>query len=62
MHEVLEIIPPALPFGLDDKIFYDCTEDCEENCECSKNPQSFNDFKKRIEDISGVNPELMGKF
>lgn len=59
--EIEKILPPMLPFNFEDKIFKSCTEDCEDSCECSKNPYSMNDWIKSLTDISGVNPELMGR-
>jgi len=55
--EILQIIPPNTPFSLEEKIFYSCDEDGEPIGE----PYSYNDFIKKIEDISGVNPEFLGK-
>lgn len=42
---IKEILPAPLPFGLDDKIFYSCREECEEGGECSKKPYSMNERK-----------------
>lgn len=53
------IIPPPLPFGLDDKIFRHCTCEDDEECECKF--YSINDFKKQIEDISGIKNMFLKK-
>lgn len=34
---IKEILPAPLPFGLDDKIFYSCREECEEGVNVLKN-------------------------
>lgn len=54
--EILPIIPPSLPFGLDDKIFHHINEDSDEEY---REPYSLNDFSQSIKDIAGVNPELL---
>ena len=55
--EILQIIPPNPPFLLDDKVFQ-CSDDAGDS---TGKPYSYNDFIKQIEDIAGVNPELLGK-
>ena len=52
-----EIQPGSLPFSLDDKIFQ-CTD--PETGDVIGEPYSYNDFMQSIEDLSGVNEELMG--
>jgi hypothetical protein len=55
--EIEKIIPPALPFDVDDKIFIPTDwETGDPNGE----PYSYNDWIKQINDISGVSPELLG--
>jgi hypothetical protein len=52
------IIPVALPFSPDDKIFHHTDEETGENI---GDPYSYNDFLQSIIDISGVNEELLGR-
>jgi len=54
--EIEKIIPPPLPYALDDKIFNYTDE--EENI--ISDPYSYNDWIQKIKDISGVNEELLG--
>lgn len=54
--KILGIIPPALPYGLDDKVFR--TVDDEGNI---GEPFSYNDQLKLLDQMSGINEELMGK-
>ncbi len=51
-----EITPPHLPFSLDEKVFQVYDEDGEPIGQ----PHSYNDFIKQINNISGVNPDLLG--
>lgn len=55
--EIEKIIPPQLPFGMDDKIF--SYVDLETG-EVIGEPYSQNDWIKMIKDISGVNSDLLG--
>lgn len=57
MNDILPLTPPPLPFALDDKIFYTTDEEGEPIGE----PWSFNDWKKELDDISGINEDLLGK-
>lgn len=57
MNEIKEIIPLPLPFDLDDKIF--CHIDHETGEILGEN-YSYNDWMRRIQDISGINDELLG--
>ncbi len=57
LSEILEIIPCALPFGLDDKIFYNIDEEGNPIGE----PYSYNDSVQLINSISGVNNDLCGE-
>jgi hypothetical protein len=54
-NEIQKIIPPPLPFSLDEKIFV-VTD--EETGEAIGEPYSYNDFIQTIKDISGINPDL----
>ncbi len=54
--EPLEVLP--LPFNQDDKIFFPIDQ---ETGEIIGDPYSFNDFIQKINDISGINEELLGK-
>lgn len=55
--EILEVIPPKLPFGLDDKIFKRCL--CEDDCGCPL--ASYNDMINFCYRASGVSEELLGR-
>ena len=55
--EIIQINPPNLPFSCDAKIF-NTTDD---EGEIIGEPYSYNDFIKEIEDIWGVNEDLLGK-
>lgn len=55
MDDLEPITPPDLPFGLDDKIFYN-----NNHGNPVGKPYSYNDFLQELENISGVNPELLG--
>lgn len=55
--EIEKILPPKLPFDMDDKIF---TPVDPETGEVKGEPYSQNDWLKMIKDISGVNPDLLG--
>ncbi len=57
LDEILPIEPIPLPFELDAKIF----QASDENGEPIGELYSYNDFIKKIVDISGVNPEFLGK-
>ena len=57
MDEIQEIIPPALPFSLDKKIFQ-CTD--PETGEIIGEKYSYNDWLQEIKNISGVNEDLLG--
>ncbi len=55
-NEILSIIPPPLPFSLNEKLFQSC--DDEGNPIGEK--YSYNDFILEIENISGINEDLLG--
>ena len=55
--EIERIIPPELPFKLDEKIFTIYYDDEEQIGEA----YSYNDLLKLQNDISGINEELLGK-
>ena len=55
--EIQKIIPPNFPYGLDDKIFLSM----DENGALIGEPFSYNDLLKRLENISGINEEFLGK-
>lgn len=54
--EIEPIIPLPLPFSLDEKVFQD--RDDEGNI--LGEPYSMNDALKFLENISGINEDLMG--
>lgn len=58
MNEILEIIPAPLPFKTSDKIFHNHDEEGNP----IGDPYSFDDEIKFLNDISGVNEELLGKY
>ncbi len=57
MDEIIPIIPPPIPFKLDEKIFQYVDDEGNQIGE----PYSYNDWIKQIEAISGVNEELLGR-
>jgi len=56
MDYIKKLPPPALPYNLDDKIFYRTDEEGNQIGE----PYSYNDWLKMLKDISGVDKELLG--
>ena len=60
MSEEIElIIPPMLPFGENDKIFYNTDE---ETGDPIGEPYSYNDSVINLRNISGINEELLGAY
>lgn len=57
MNEIEPITPLPLPFSMDEKIFVPTDE---EGNRIGEN-YSYNDWLKEIDNISGINEELMGK-
>lgn len=58
--DIRKINPIPLPFDINDKIFRNCDEECEDNC--NVHPlTSMQDFYDELKNISGVNQELLGE-
>ena len=55
--ELMKITPMPIPFNEDDKIFLSTDEDGNIIGE----PFSYNDFIKKINDLCGVEEDLLGK-
>lgn len=55
--DIEPIIPPKLPYELDEKIFYPTNDEGEIIGE----PYSYNDWVNKIKMISGVNEDLLGE-
>ncbi len=55
--EIEQITPPNFPYLMEEKIF---TPTDEEGNAIGEN-YSYNDWLKKIEDISGINYDLLGK-
>jgi hypothetical protein len=55
-NEILEIIPPKLPFDVNEKIF----NSMDEEGNIIGESYSYNDYIKFINDISGINDDLLG--
>jgi hypothetical protein len=57
MDQIQEIIPPALPYGLEDKVF----QDCDDEGNHIGMPYSYNDAIRILQSFAGVNEDLIGK-
>jgi hypothetical protein len=57
-NEIEKIIPPKLPYGMDDKIFISFTP---ETGEPFGEFYSYNDTIKILTEILGINPDLLGE-
>lgn len=60
--DILQIDSAPMPFDLNEKMFWvhlsdDENHDCHE-CDCYQ--ESYNDWLKKLQDMSGVNQELLG--
>lgn len=59
INEIQFIIPPALPYSLDEKIFNHIDQ---ETGGIYGDPYSYNDWISEIKNISGVNEDLCGPY
>lgn len=59
--EILDITPLPLPFDPAAKIFDPFTGEDEDNEREPSEPYSYNEWIQCINDISGINEELLGK-
>lgn len=56
--EILKITPPSLPYDLEDKIFFNIDDEGNIIGE----PYSYMDSVRMLNNISGINPDLLGKY
>ena len=56
LNQILSLQAFPLHFDPDDKIYKGCY--CQEFCDCPR--KSYNDWISMIDQMSGINPELLG--